>query len=95
MLADTNHLTVIQHNDLVCVHNGAYALSNDNSCGIGKLFRNAAPDRFVGLIVERREGVIENQYLGLSGNRSCDTESLLLTAGEVRAALSNGTLPPI
>ena len=90
MLADTDHLTVIQYDDLIRVHNGADALSDDDSCGIGELLRDTASDCFIGSVVESREGVVEDQDLRLGSDRSRDTESLLLTAGEVRAALSNG-----
>ncbi len=87
MLADADHLAVVQNDDLVRVHNGADALRDDHSCGVGKLLRDAGSDGLVGLVVECREGVVKNQDLGLGGDRSRDTQTLLLTAGEVGTAL--------
>ena len=92
MLADTDHLTVIQYDDLVSVHNGTDALCDDDASGIGELLCDTASDSLVGLIVERRERVVEDQDLRLGRDRSRDTESLLLTAGEVRTALSDRRL---
>ena len=66
-------LALVHHNDLVCVHNRADALSYyDYRCFPGLFFEPCAQDS-VGLVVQSREAVIE--YINIrfaddgSGNR--------------------------
>ena len=46
--------------------------------------------RGVGLVVERAETVVEEEDARVGRKRTCDSEALPLTAGDVRASLSDG-----
>ena len=89
MLADADHFAMVENDDLVGVHDGADALGDDDAGRVGKFFGDAATDRFVGLVVEGREGVIKDEDLRFGSDGPGDAKALLLAAGEVAAALGD------
>ena len=88
MSTDVGYPAVVHNDDTVCILNGGYSLRDDECGRISELFAESLPDAAVGSGIDSASGVVENDYLGLFEKRSCNTESLLLTARYVDAALS-------
>ena len=78
---------LVEHDDAVGVADGADALGDDQlgHAGAG-LFQRVA-QRAVGLVVQRGEGIVEDEDLRPAADGAGDGQPLLLPAGEVRAAL--------
>ena len=63
-----HHVTVVEHDDLVGVHDGRDALGYDNERGVGNVFGKLFAQARIGLVVEGAKRVIEHQDLGLFAN---------------------------
>ena len=66
---------------------GRDALGDDDLRGVGDLVMECGADQLVGLGVNGRGGVVENQDLRLLQERASDAQALALAAGDVGAAL--------
>ena len=80
------HLAILQDHNLVCVYHRGNPLGNNNLGHILPL-RQRLPDFFLRCSIYRACGIIKNQNLRLSHQRSRDTKSLLLATGKVACAL--------
>ena len=56
-----NNLSIIQHNDLICVHNGGHTLGDQQHGAIASFLLKLFAQCGISLEIERREGVIENE----------------------------------
>ena len=89
MSAKAVDLTVIHDNDSVSVLDTGNTLSNDQLGGIRDLFGKSTADPCICGGIYRTGGVIQDQDLRFLQKGTCDTETLLLTSGNVRTALFN------
>ena len=87
MVAHGIDLAVFHNNDHVRILHGGNTLGDDQLGGAGDLFPEGLPDGSVGLGVHRGGGVVQNQDLGLFQQGTGDAKTLLLTAGNIGAAL--------
>src|SRR4029453_11057557 len=90
--AAADYLAMLEHNDLVCVGYGRYALPDDDHRRIGRLLLKRGPQPRIRGNVQRREGVVKNIDLGSLHQRPGDREALSLASGDVGAALGDGCL---
>ena len=75
------HSTVIQHQNLIGVHNGRQAVGDHQSGVIGGYGAQGVQNRLLGLAVQRRGGFSENQDARALENGPCNRHSLLFAAG--------------
>ena len=78
---------VFHDQDQVGFFHGCHTLGDDDLGGVGDLFPESLPDHGIGVGIHRGGGVVQDQDLGLFQQSTCDTQALLLTAGNVGAAL--------
>ena len=90
MRTGAHHVAVVEHNDLVGVHDGCDALGHDHERGVGNVFGKLFAQASVGLVVEGAKRIIENHDLGLFGQRAGDGQALALTTRNIGAALADG-----
>ena len=69
---------LLQHYDLIQVPDGGDALGHDNGGGIPMVLPDGLSDRGIGLIVQGRGGVVQNQNLRLHSQGSGNQQALLL-----------------
>ena len=74
---------LLQHYDLIQIPDGGDALGHDNGGGIPMVLPDGLSDRGIGLIVQGRGGVVQNQNLRLHSQSSGNQQALLLTAGKI------------
>ena len=78
---------VLHHEDEIGVRNGGNALGDDK----GHALADSAAQRFLelgfGLGIDRTGRIVQNQNIGILRKGARDGKSLLLSAGEVLAAL--------
>lgn len=89
MLANSYHLTVIQHHDLVRMLYRAYTLGDYDLGGFWNVLRKGLLYDGVGLGVNSAGGIVQNEDFGFLQQRAGNTQALLLTAGHIGAALLN------
>ena len=87
MRTDPNGLAFIQNDDLIGVADRTDSLGNDHAGNAAELFGKTFSQRCIGFVVQCGEGVIENQNLGISRQRTGDCQTLLLSAGNIGSAL--------
>ena len=92
--AGAHYVAVVEHDDLVGVHDGRDALGHDHERGVGDVFGQLFAQARVGLVVEGAKRVIEHHDLGLLGQRAGDGQTLALTARNIGAALADGESYP-
>ena len=63
-------------------------LSNYNNRSVSEFLFQARANRRVGSGINRACGIVQNHYLGLFEQRARDTQALLLSAGNIYAALT-------
>ena len=90
MGALAHQTALVQHQDLVCVQHGGDALCHDDDGGVVGLGLQGAAQGHVGLVVQGRETVVEQINFGVLGNGTGDGQALLLAAGHIGTALSDG-----
>ena len=89
MGSDAANRAVIQHDNLIRILYGRDTLGNDNLGGIGNLLPESLPDHGVRMGIHRAGGIVQNQDSRLLQQGSGNTETLLLSAGHIAAALLN------
>ena len=85
--ADAGHLAVVENDDLVGVPDGRHTLRDDEHSHVLGVGLNRLSERGIRREIERGRGVVEDQDLRATHERTRDRESLLLSAGEVPALL--------
>lgn len=94
MRAHVRNMAVVHHENEVGILHGRDALGNDDLRRLGDIGAEALADQRVGARVDRGGRVVEDQNLRLFEKRPGDAETLLLSAGDVRAALLDiGVIP--
>ena len=78
---------VFHDQDQVRVLNGGDALGDDQLGGAGDLLGEGLADGCVGTGIDGGGGVVQDQDLGLLQQGAGDAKTLLLTAGDIGAAL--------
>src|SRR6266566_1030102 len=89
MGADAGNMPIVQDNDLVRIHDGAYSLGDDEHCRIKGFFFQRSSQPGVGFKVQRREAVVKHIDFWLSHQGTRDRETLLLATGDIHAALGD------
>src|SRR5260370_27628336 len=89
MGADADNMPIVQDNNLVRIHDGAYSLGDDEHCRIKGFFFQRCSQPGVGFKVQRREAVVKHIDFWLSHQGTRDRETLLLATGDIHAALSD------
>ena len=89
MGADACHISVIQHNDLICIQDSADSLCYDNRGNILCLFLQGLAKLAVSLEIKCGKAVVKDQDFRLFGNRSCNGKTLLLATGYIISSLGN------
>jgi hypothetical protein len=87
--AHADQVPFVQDDDFVGVPDCSDPLSDDQARDAGGLLFQRRPQYPIGLVVERRERIVEDLDLRVSVDGAGDGEALLLTAGDVRAALGD------
>jgi hypothetical protein len=90
--AQANHAAVVEHDDLVGMHDRADSLGHDDHPRVTRRGLQGRPQPRVGGRVQRGEAVVEQLQPGLSHQGPRDRQPLPLPAGDVRAALVDGRL---
>ena len=83
MLSSADYPAVIEHKYQIGIHDGAYALRDNDGGGIRKARMQRFSEVCIRLIVERARAVIQNKYFRVRGNGSCDEHTLLLTSADI------------
>ena len=87
MVTGGHNPAVIQHqNDVRLLHRGD-PLGDNQLGGAGNLLPEGLADHGVGLGIHGGGGVVQNQDFGLFQQRAGDAQPLLLSAGNIGAAL--------
>ena len=86
MVADAGDVTVFHDDDDIRILNGGYPLRNDQLWSFGIFFKGLA-DHGVRVRIHGRGGIVQDQDLRLFQQSAGDAQALLLTAGNVAAAL--------
>ena len=81
--ADSHDLSFIQYNDLVCIFYRRNSLRNDDLCSIRNFFPECFSNQRICLCIYRTCGVIQNQNLRFFQKCPCNTQTLLLSAGNI------------
>ena len=87
MVAHGGDHAVFQHDDHVGILDGGNTLGDDQLGGLGDEFPEGLADHGVGFGIHGGSGVVQNEDLGLLQQGTGDAKTLLLTAGDVGAAL--------
>ncbi len=95
MLAGTDDLALVKHEDEIAVLHGADSLRHGNDGGVSKIFFQSAAQVGVGLIVKRGGAIVQHEDLRLCGDRARDEKALLLTARNIRRLLGEQMLVAI
>ena len=88
MRADIGYFSVVHNDYAVGVLHGGYPLRDDEGGRIRELFAESLAYAAVGGSIDSACGIVENDYLRLFQQGTGNTEPLLLTAGDIHAALS-------
>ena len=81
--------TPVQDNNLVCILDRRYSLGNNDLGRIRDFFPEGLADQSVGFCIYSAGRVVQNKDLGLFKERPGNTQTLLLSAGNIGAALFN------
>lgn len=87
MSAAFDDSAVFHNDDKIRVHDGGYTLCDYYLCRFGDKALEACSYKRVGFHIDRARRVVKNKYLRLFEERACNTQTLLLSARYVRAAL--------
>ena len=87
MGTDRLNVSAVQDHNLIGMHNGGDPLGDDDFCGTFQISRKSLADSGLGGGVYGAGGVIQNQDLRMTKQRTGNAEALLLTAGETGTAL--------
>ena len=89
MGADSYHLTFVQHHNLLGVHDGGNTLGNNQYRRVFGISLQRLAQLGIGLKIERGEGVVKDIDRRLFDQRTCDGQSLPLSARNVGSALAD------
>ena len=87
MFTHADHSALVEDDYFIGVDYCSDTLSDDYYAGVFGLFRQRFSQRFVRLVIQRGEGVVEYEYLGIFSYRPRYAEPLLLSARYVLSAL--------
>ena len=87
------HAPVLEHHDLVGVHDGGHALRNHDLGDVRELGEVLAYAGVCGHVA-RRGRVVEDQHAGVLEQRAGNAEALLLAAGDVAATVAQVCVKP-
>lgn len=87
MRTDPNGLAFIQNDDLIGVADRTDSLGNDHAGNAAELFGKTFSQRCIGFVVQCGEGVIENQNLGISRQRTAIAKRCFCPPGNIGPAL--------
>ncbi len=89
MRADARHLSLVKHDDLICMLDGTYPLSDNQHGGILGFLGQSFPQSGIGFKIQSRKAVVEDIEFRLFHQSPGNGQALFLTAGKVGAALSH------
>ena len=89
MGADGAYFSVIQDNNFIRILYRTDSLRNNNFRGLRQILLECLLDQGIGAGIHGAGGVVQNQHPGFLKQRPGNTETLLLTAGNIGAALFN------
>src|SRR4051812_4524983 len=81
-------LSAIHYENLVCVHDGREAVSDDEDCPTGEQTINGLLHESFRVGVQRGSGFVENEDGRIGQEGPCDRETLPLPTRETRATLA-------
>ena len=80
MSSNALYVSVLHDDNAVAVLHGAYALRDDEFCGVGDLLPEGLAVLSIRGGIDRRCGIIKYQYLRFLKKRPGDTQTLFLSA---------------
>ena len=80
MSSDTCHLSLIEHDDLVGMADRSDTLCHDHAGGTFQVSGKSSSQFFICFIIQGGEGIVKNQDLRISGDRTGDRKPLFLTS---------------
>ena len=86
---------VIEHHDAVGLLDRRQAMRNDERRAIARQLRKRRLDAPLGVGIERRGGLIQNQDRRILQDRARDRDALPLAAREQRAAIAHQGVEPL
>ena len=89
MVAALDDAAAVEHQDLVGVDHGRQAVGDDQGGALGRDLVEARLDLALGLGVERRGGLVEDQDARLLEDDAGDGDALLLAARQLEPALAD------
>ena len=95
MIAHGADLTVIENDDHIRILHRGDSLGDDQLGGAGDMLGKGLTDGCVGAGIHSGGGVVQDQDPGLLQQRTGDTQTLFLTAGNIGAALLDIGIIPI
>ena len=87
MVTESNYLTAVEYDDLICVLHRGDALCDDDLGRARKLLTEGSSDLRLGRGIDGTGAVVENDDFRLFQKGTRDAETLLLTARNVSTAL--------
>ena len=92
MRAESGHMAVVEHNDLVCMPDRRHALRDQHDCGFPRKLRQRLAQRCVRREVQRGGAVVQNEKLGPAYKRAGDGQPLAMdeAAKQVKALREEG-----
>ena len=88
MSSDCIDFTVVENDDFIGVLNRAYSLRNDEGCYVAEACFEAFSDSGIRCCINGACAVVKNKNFRSFEKRSCDAESLFLTARKIDASLT-------
>ena len=85
MVAHADDLAVLDHQDQIRVTQGADSLGHQHGGGVAVIVSQGLAQIGIGLIVQSRGGIVQNENFRIGCQGSGDEEPLLLAAGEIVA----------
>ena len=84
---ETAHPSLVEHEDAVAVFHAGDTLRDDDLGDVGQVFSESTLDSGIGGGVAGTGAVVEDKHLGMFEQCPGDAQTLLLSAGDVHAAL--------
>lgn len=94
MVASLFNLTILHDNNLICISDGAQAVSNHQNCllsALDKLVKSLLHLMFT-FSVQSRGCLVENEQFRLTDECTSDSDSLLLPSGELHTTFADNGL---
>ena len=87
MIAYPCDLTIVQNDDLICIHDGGCTLRYEEYGRVIRLLLDGFPECGICCIVKSGRTVIKDQDFRLLHKRTCNRQSLFLPTGQILTAL--------